>query len=256
MPEQILEFIENQIFHLIADENEGDLSSIKIAAKEIRSIFPGDIQQDVQYVLNKLVLDGMLIRSFLTTMENDVDTNDFYFTPTEKGIQRTKEFFEVSDSRNQLIDRIENIILTFETSSLNEASKRNYILTLDEIRRCYLNKCFNAAIALCGKIIEVYLREVLYYFNVPIELSYDDKKTGKRTVITDLTLGQLYKLTNNIKDREKFLYIEPNTIELIKSFRNGVIHFSEKIPVPSEEQTEAIILFIIDIMNRRMNYMW
>jgi hypothetical protein len=53
-----------------------------------------------------------------------------------------------------------------EAAQLNEMYREDFLKTLDEIRICFDEGCFIAAIGLCGKILEVCLKEVLLRHNV------------------------------------------------------------------------------------------
>jgi hypothetical protein len=48
-----------------------------------------------------------------------------------------------------------------QEARINEIYREDFLKTLDEIRICFDEGCFIAAIGLCGKILEVCLKEVL-----------------------------------------------------------------------------------------------
>lgn len=138
----------------------------------------------------------------------------------------------------------------FETSKLSNEKIDTYVGAINEMSKCYAINCYNAAISLCGKIIEIYLTDLLTQFKIKIELLINGR------TITDLTLGQLYRLTEKLPKEEKNNYSNNHIIELIRSFRNGTAHYNENIPVPSVDQTEGIISFTLDILKRRIASNW
>lgn len=243
----------------ITDDNNLDIS---IAEKEIYKLVPAELRNELDYVLRHLVLKNVFVREYLLPDIDGVLWADQYYILTETGRKEVLQFHNVNDADNKndlsnlFTVKLKNTIEAIRNSQLSEIKRKDYAETLDEIMKCYSNGCNNATIALSGKMVEIYLNEILGHFSIKIEHFYYDKRMGKSVPTNDLTLGQLFQLTDEIPKDEKSFYIKKQAIDLIKSYRNGTAHFSEKIPVPSQGEAESILSLIIDIIERRLSYNW
>jgi hypothetical protein len=108
---------------------------------------------------------------------------------------------------------------------------------LDEMKRCFESKCYRSCIILCGRVIEVCLHAK--YF----------KKTGFDILEKNPGIG-LGKLI--AKMQEKGIRLDPGLtqqIHLVNNVRIFSVHKKQRTFYPSKEQTEAVILYTIDIVN-------
>ena len=106
-----------------------------------------------------------------------------------------------------------------QEAQLNEMYREDFLKTLDEIRICFDEGCFIAAIGLCGKILEVCLKEVLLRHNVQCD--------------PHAMVGTLIK---SIRERVPGEYMDPtliNVVNIINASRITAVHAKERIPVPS-----------------------
>src|SRR5262249_45997124 len=97
-----------------------------------------------------------------------------------------------------------------------------------------------AAIALCGKILEVCLKEILLRHNIQFDL-----KAG---------LGTLIKL---IRERVPTEYLDPtltNIANIINESRITAVHAKERIPIPSRDQTVMVIFATREVVRRNLSH--
>ncbi len=235
--------------------NDGDIADVCLSLIYFKGVVPTENHHKLEDELDKMVLEKLLTRNFENRNE-DPSEFDYWYELTDNGINELLFVHGIKDSSSFFINKLQELIESINNSQLSEVRKKDYVLTWEEIMKCYSIKCFNATIALCGKVVEIYLTEVLGHFNIKIEQSQINNKTGKRYITNELALGQLFNLTHEIPNHEKYIYIKKQTIDLIRSYRNGSAHFSEKIPIPSMGETEGVVSLIVDIIERRLTYVW
>lgn len=127
-----------------------------------------------------------------------------------------------------------------QEAKLNEMYRDDFLKTLDEIRICFDEGCFIATIALCGKILEVCLKEVLLRHNLPWR---------DRAMIGEL----LSAVRESVPDE----YIDPalpSLAEIINKSRITAIHARERIPVPSRDQAIMVIFATRDVVRRNLSH--
>lgn len=140
---------------------------------------------------------------------------------------------EVSEAVAQLQSECQN-------AKLNENYREDFLKTLDEIRICFDDGCFIAAIGLCGKILEVCLKEVLLRHNVQCD--------------PNAMLGIVIK---SIRERVPSEYIDPtlmNLINIINTSRITALHAKERIPIPSRDQAIMVIFATRDVVRRNLSH--
>lgn len=107
-----------------------------------------------------------------------------------------------------------------------------------ELEKCFNAKLFRSAVILCGRILEVCLHRKYYEF------------TGVDALEKSPGIG-LGKLVAKLVDKEvKFEPGLTQQIHLINQVRVGSVHKRKEIFNPSAEQTHAMILFTLDIVNK------
>lgn len=127
-----------------------------------------------------------------------------------------------------------------QKAELNENYREDFLKTLDEIRICFDEGCFIAAIGHCGKILEVCLKEVLDRHNVKCD--------------PNAMLGTLIK---SIRERVPSEYIDPtlmNLINIINASRITALHPKERIPIPSRDQAIMVIFATRDVVRRNLSH--
>jgi hypothetical protein len=123
---------------------------------------------------------------------------------------------------------------------LNEMYREDFLKSLDEIRICFDEGCFIAAIGLCGKILEVCLKEILLRHGVQFD--------------PNSMVGTLIK---TIRERVPEEYMDPtltNVVNIINTSRITAVHAKERIPIPSRDQAIMVIFAIRDVVRRNLSY--
>jgi hypothetical protein len=127
-----------------------------------------------------------------------------------------------------------------EAAQLNEMYREDFLKTLDEIRICFDEGCFIAAIGLCGKILEVCLKEVLLRHNVQLD--------------PNVMVGPLIRL---IRERAPNEYLDPtlaHVANIINRSRITAVHAKERIPIPSRDQAIMVIFATRDVVRRNLTH--
>lgn len=142
--------------------------------------------------------------------------------------------------RTEVSEAVADLQRECEKAKLNENYREDFLKTLDEIRICFDEACFIAAIALCGKILEVCLKEILLRHGVQ-----NDPNTA---------LGGLIK---SIRERVPSEYLDPtlmNLTNIINMSRNTAIHSQERIPIPSRDQAIMVVFATRDAVRRNLSH--
>jgi hypothetical protein len=119
--------------------------------------------------------------------------------------------------------------------------RSDIILDLEELDRCYKNKCYRSAIILCGRVLETALHRK-YYDATGFDIL--EKSPG-------IGLGNLIA-----KLKEKEVNLDPaltNQIHLINQVRIFSVHKKKEAFNPSEQQTQAMILYTLDVLDKIFN---
>ena len=127
-----------------------------------------------------------------------------------------------------------------QEATLNEMYREDFLKTIDEIRICFDNGCFIAAIGLCGKILEVCLKEMLLRHDVQCD--------------PNAMVGTLIK---SIRERVPNEYMDPtlmNVVNIINTSRITAVHAKERIPVPSRDQAIMVIFAMRDVVRRNLSH--
>jgi hypothetical protein len=109
---------------------------------------------------------------------------------------------------------------------------------LNEMEKCFANKCFRSAVILCGRLIETTLHWK-YYDATAFDLLEKNPNMGLGSLIAKL--------------REKDIELDPalqQQIHLINQVRIFSVHKKQEAFHPTEDQTHAIILYTVDILNK------
>lgn len=145
-----------------------------------------------------------------------------------------------------VISRMEDIIgdikdrgeLKFDVSKIPDDVKEEVVADLDELKRCYEAKCYRSCIIICGRLLEVALHRK--YFEVT-KIDLLEKSPG-------IGLGNLIA-----KLVEKEVKLDPGLtqqIHLINNVRICSVHKKKELFKPSKAQTNAIILFTLDTLEK------
>jgi hypothetical protein len=127
-----------------------------------------------------------------------------------------------------------------DQAQINTVYREDFLATLNEIRVCFDEGCFIAAIGLCGKIIEVCLKEVLLRHNIQCD--------------PNAMVGTLIK---TIREQVPAEYMDPtlaNVVNIINTSRITAVHAKERIPVPSRDQAIMVIFATRDVVRRNLSH--
>lgn len=139
---------------------------------------------------------------------------------------------EVSQAVRSLIDEC-------QTKQINENYKVDFLQTLKEIAVCFDNDCFIACIGLCGKILEVCLKEIL----IRNDIQFD----------ANAMVGNLLKA---IREKVPSEYVDPSlssVTNIINTSRITSVHAKERIPIPSRDQAIMVIFATREVVRRNLS---
>lgn len=107
-----------------------------------------------------------------------------------------------------------------------------------ELERCFNSKLYRSAVILCGRVLEIALHRKYYEVSGVDAL---EKSPG-------IGLGKL--IAKLIEREVKFDPGLTQQIHLINQVRIGSVHKKKEVFNPSLEQTQAMILYTIDVVNK------
>lgn len=121
---------------------------------------------------------------------------------------------------------------------LPEDIKSEIDTDLTELNKCFNNECYRSSVILCGRMLETALHRK--YFEV----------TGQDLLEKAPGIG-LGNIIAKLKDKE--VKLDPaltNQIHLINQVRVFSVHKKKEAFKPGKEQTHAIILYTLDILEK------
>lgn len=170
------------------------------------------------------------------------------YTLSEKGVQcgQDQEYFNeiLSSLDEKPINEVSLSVIGLADictmSSINPNYKDDFIKTLQEVSICFQYECYIATIVLCGKLLEVCLKEILFRNGINSDNVY--------------MLGNLIKKVKSDVPNE---YLDPaleNIAGIISKSRNTAIHYGEKVPIPSRDQAIMVIFATRDVITRNISH--
>ncbi|MBL0305268.1 MAG: hypothetical protein IPQ25_04315 [Chitinophagaceae bacterium] len=137
--------------------NDGEIKNVQIDEKDIIKFFDSYFPEGK--TLNYLHLN---IADKLLTREENIDPPhfDLAYKLTNKGVDK---LFEISglDFNEEFVELNEfnSLVYAFLSSNLQDKERTAYESTMNEVVTCFKKDCFNATVALCGKLVEIYLTD-------------------------------------------------------------------------------------------------
>ncbi len=119
--------------------------------------------------------------------------------------------------------------------------KTDMVLDLDELDKCYENACYRSCVILCGRLLETALHRKYY------------EATGNDVLEKNPGIG-LGNLISKLHD--KGVMVDPaltNQIHLINQVRVFSVHKKKEPFNPSHQQTQAMILYTLDVLEKIFN---
>lgn len=156
-----------------------------------------------------------------------------------KDAREVKEVVDITARMQDLLDRI-NIKerINFIVPNISKDLKEEVEADILELKNCYLNGCYRSAVILCGRLLEIALHRKYY------DVTGNDileKSPG-------IGLGNLIK-----KLMDKNIKLNPGLsqqVHLINNVRIFSVHKKQEVFNPTKAQTEAIILFTLDSLEK------
>lgn len=210
-------------------------------------------EKKLEYYLSSIESNLRIIRNTLPKI-NEYNTydrnNERYILRSNdllreiESLSKNKEYSKMRKSLQDLYDTLNLInepktnIFFKKPKNIPETIREEVVADINEIEKCFKFGCYRSATIICGRILETVLHRKYY------ELTNNDlleKAPG-------IGLGKLVaKLTEvNIK-------FDPGLtqqIHLINQMRIFTVHKKKEIFNPSEAQTQAIILYTLDIIEK------
>ena len=232
--------------------NDGDLKDVQVEQHSIYKYFEQIAEKsDILSLLDLNTADKLIKR------EPPSDpTEDWTYFLTEKGIQKIADMtgLDLIEDTSE-ITRFNSLIYSFLASNLPKVEKNAYEKTMNEIATCFKHNCLNAAISLCGKLIEIYLTELLTKHQIEIKWYSKGPNDIQGDFTTDLTLKQLLILAKSkLADDVKEAYLDVEEIERINKYRNGTIHYKTGSKEPKEDIALGVIHFASHILRLRLSW--
>lgn len=165
---------------------------------------------------------------------------------TDRGRELAKSIEELrravarltGDAASEVSQAVVDLQAECAASELNEVYRDDFLKTLDEIRICFDEGCQIAVIALCGKLLEVCLKELLL-----------------RNDVTPDPKAMVGSLIKSIRERLPSTYLDPSLssiANIVNESRITAVHARERIPVPSRDQAIMVVFAMRDLVRRTL----
>lgn len=144
------------------------------------------------------------------------------------------------DAKHEVSQSVRELHAECQQAHINENYKPEFLRTLEEIATCFDDECYIATIGLCGKILEVCLKEILIRHSVGFDSNW--------------MVGSLIR---TIKEKIPSEYIDPalkNVTNIINLSRITAVHAKERIPIPSRDQAIMVIFAMRDVVRRNLSH--
>ena len=137
---------------------------------------------------------------------------------------------------NEVSQSVYTLIKVCEEKLINQDYKSDFLKTLKEVAVCFENECYIATITLCGRILEISLKDIL-----------------ERNNVNTQNIWMIGNLLKEVKRQVPNQYLDPSLETLsniISKSRNTASHYNEKVPIPSRDQTIMVIFATKDLVTR------
>jgi len=128
--------------------------------------------------------------------------------------------------------------LSMEITQIPLDIKTDVEADLDELDKCFKSGCYRSVVILCGRLLETALHRK-YYEVTNVDLLEKSPGIGLGKIIAKLT--------------EKNVHFDPGLtqqIHLINQVRVFSVHKKQEPFYPSKAQTQAIMLYTIDVLRK------
>ncbi len=145
---------------------------------------------------------------------------------------------EMKNAASTLVSPASSQSISYKTPNIPSEIREDVIADLGEIMRCYEAGCYRSATILCGRILEAALHRK-YYETTGFDILEKNPGIGLGKLIAKLI--------------EKNVELDPaitQQIHLINQVRIFSVHKKQAAFNPSKNQTHAMILYTLDIVNK------
>ena len=157
--------------------------------------------------------------------------------PTNELKQNLAEISRLSNSLKGSV-RVEKGIQFIDIPPLPDEIKDSIAADLNEIRKCFEAEAYRSCVVLCGRVLETALQRKYY------------EVTGVDLMETSPGIG-LGKLIAKLSEKE--VEFDPGLtqqIHLINQVRVYSVHSKKEAFYPSKGQTQAMILYTLDVLRK------
>ena len=156
-----------------------------------------------------------------------------------KNAKEVKEVVDLTARMQEILGRISNKEgIKFIVPNISKDVKTEVEADISELKDCYVNGCYRSAVILCGRLLEVALHRK--YYDV----------TGRDILEKSPGIG-LGNLIRKLVEKE--VKLDPGLsqqVHLINNVRIFSVHKKQEVFRPTKAQTEAIILFTLDSLEK------
>lgn len=149
-------------------------------------------------------------------------------------LNNLNEVLDIYNSLNIIKNKGFNIKLNNIPFDIREEVKADF----NEMDKCFNFRCYRSAVILCGRILEILLHRK-YYDVTGFDIL--EKSPG-------IGLGKL--IAKLVEKKVKFNPGLTQQIHLVNQVRVNSVHKKKEVFNPSKEQTQAMILFTLDVINK------
>lgn len=165
-------------------------------------------------------------------------------TETRKKAEQIQESREVKEKITLIEELAEMMTEAPAKMNINQLPsdiKPEIEADIEEMQKCIANECLRSAVILCGRVLETALHRK-YYEVTGVDLLEKAPGTGLGNLIAKLS-------QNGVK-------VDPglmNQIHLVNQVRVHSVHKKQQLFMPSKQQTQAIVLYTQDILEKLFN---
>lgn len=244
-----------KLLRLFVEFSDGNPAGTKIELdtfyNECKQLIVGEFLEtiDAMKVADLIIIGGT----------PDWEGGGSYCKLTDKGVAELKIIYSIpkeveEKSISEITEDIAGLKSLIESSEyLDTNLKGSFMDTLFEIEASFNAKCYNASIAMCGKLLETFLIAILTKHNIRLEIVHSDRNGKPLYTRTELTLKELIDLASKPPMPDNGITVDYDLISLIRKFRNGVIHYSKDNIKPTEKHLSLIVSFCLYTV--RQNFM-
>lgn len=242
--------IRKLIYTYFIRTNENDILQLEIAEDDITRI-PSEVNREVLDELDKLVLERKMDRYFVNNLPEVDHITGIYYRILKDGLIEIFNDLGIEILNDDIIISLKETIIKLKSSTIENNAKNKYLETFREILDTYSIQSYASTISMCGKTVEIYLKEYIRKFEPALFSVGEDYVEG---LGIGALLGKANKDIRNVNHRlDK---ITNQKISLINTYRIGSIHTGETISIPSKQELKASINLVVDLLERRMAADW